>query len=83
MPVTPTGITGTRASNAIRATPVLPRYSRPSGERVPSGNSITSPPAPSASTAALIAAMDAEPPSRFTGTHPAHVKNHRVYQWSQ
>ena len=32
-----TGMTGTPASSAIRATPVLPRYSRPSGERVPSG----------------------------------------------
>ena len=31
------GCTGTPVSSAIRATPVLPRYSRPSGERVPSG----------------------------------------------
>ena len=32
-----TGITGAPLSSASRATPVLPRYSRPSGERVPSG----------------------------------------------
>ncbi len=32
-----TGITGTPASRAIRATPVLPLYSLPSGLRVPSG----------------------------------------------
>ncbi len=32
-----TGSTGTSASSDIRATPVLPRYSRPSGDRVPSG----------------------------------------------
>ena len=32
-----TGTTGTPASNAIRATPVLPLNNRPSGDRVPSG----------------------------------------------
>ena len=32
-----TGITGTPATIAIRATPVRPLYSRPSGDRVPSG----------------------------------------------
>ena len=37
VPIIATGITGTPASSAIRATPVLPLYSRPSGERVPSG----------------------------------------------
>ena len=31
------GMTGTFASNASLATPVRPRYSLPSGERVPSG----------------------------------------------
>ena len=32
-----TGMTGTPAWITSRATPVLPLYSRPSGERVPSG----------------------------------------------
>ncbi len=32
-----TGMTGTPASRIMRATPVRPRYSRPSGLRVPSG----------------------------------------------
>src|SRR5205814_2588249 len=32
-----TGITGAPLSSASRATPVLPRYRRPSGDRVPSG----------------------------------------------
>ena len=37
VPIIATGSTGTPASSASRATPVLPRYSRPSGLRVPSG----------------------------------------------
>ena len=37
VPIIATGTTGTRASSAIRATPILPLYSLPSGERVPSG----------------------------------------------
>ena len=37
VPTMATGITGTRLSRAILATPTLPRYSRASGERVPSG----------------------------------------------
>ena len=37
VPNTPTGMTFAFASSAIRATPVFPRYSRPSGLRVPSG----------------------------------------------
>ena len=37
VPIIATGSTGTPASSASRATPVLPRYSRPLGERVPSG----------------------------------------------
>jgi len=37
VPIMATGSTGTPPSSASRATPVLPRYSRPSGDRVPSG----------------------------------------------
>ncbi len=37
VPTIPTGITGTPHPRARRATPVCPRYRRPSGERVPSG----------------------------------------------
>ena len=37
VPIMTSGTTGTPDSRAIRATPVLPLYSRPSGERVPSG----------------------------------------------
>ena len=37
VPITATGITGTPVSRAIRATPVFPLCSRPSGDRVPSG----------------------------------------------
>ena len=37
VPIITSGTTGTPASSAIRATPVLPLYSRPSGDRVPSG----------------------------------------------
>ena len=37
VPTMATGTTGTLLSSAILATPVLPRYSRASGERVPSG----------------------------------------------
>jgi hypothetical protein len=39
-------------------------------------------PSLNAFTAASIAAREAEPPSRRTGTQPAASKNHRVYQWS-
>ncbi|CNJ41545.1 Uncharacterised protein [Mycobacterium tuberculosis] len=37
VPIIATGITGTPVSSASRASPVLPLYSRPSGDRVPSG----------------------------------------------
>ncbi len=37
VPTIATGTTGAPDSSARRATPVLPRYSRPSGLRVPSG----------------------------------------------
>ena len=37
VPMRPTGTTGTPAVSARKATPVRPRYRRPSRERVPSG----------------------------------------------
>ncbi|SHV06537.1 Uncharacterised protein [Mycobacteroides abscessus subsp. abscessus] len=37
VPTMATGMTGTPVASAIRASPVLPLYRRPSGERVPSG----------------------------------------------
>ena len=37
VPIMATGMTGAPDRSARRATPVLPRYRRPSGLRVPSG----------------------------------------------
>ena len=37
VPIIATGITGTPVASTSFATPVLPRYRRPSGLRVPSG----------------------------------------------
>jgi hypothetical protein len=77
VPVIPAGITGTPEWSAILATPVFPRCSRPSGDRVPSGKIPTSRPDRTASTAAVTELRAAPRSSVATGMTPAPVRNQR------
>ena len=86
VPVIPAGITGTPAWMAILATPVFPRCSRPSGDRVPSGKIPTSRPSRTARTPAATApaapaapAAPGIPPgsSVATGMTPTARRNQR------
>ena len=73
VPIIATGMTGTPVSSASRASPVLPLYSRPSGERVPSGYMPSSLPWSSSRLAVSSAACAESASVRSIGTWPAAV----------
>ena len=77
VPMIPAGITGAPDSSAILATPVFPRCSRPSGERVPSGKIPTSRPSCTAWTAAVTVLRAVPASSVATGMTPAPARNQR------
>ncbi len=68
VPIIATGITGIPVSSARRASPVLPLYSRPSGDRVPSGYMPSSLPSSSRRLAVSSAACAASASVRSIGT---------------
>ena len=80
VPIIATGITGTPVCRASRASPVLPLYNRPSGERVPSGYMPINLPCSNTCSAVLSAAWAASASARSIGTCPTAVKNHRLNQ---
>ena len=67
VPTRPTGTTVAPASRASFATPGRPRYSRPSGDLVPSGKMPSTFPCRSTGSAASSASRLARPPDRSTG----------------
>ena len=75
MPSIATGRTGAPVRIASRATPVRPRYSRPSGERVPSGWIANTPPSSSTRAEVSSASRAARPPDRSTAMAPTLRKN--------
>ena len=77
VPIIATGITGTPVSSASRASPVLPLYSRPSGERVPSGYMPSNLPSSRTRLAVSSAACAESALLRSIGTWPTAVKNQR------
>ncbi len=70
VPIIATGMTGTPLSRATLASPVLPLYSRPSGERVPSGYMPSSLPSARIRCAVVSAACAESASVRSIGTWP-------------
>ncbi|CAM3719779.1 hypothetical protein TSST111916_02725 [Tsukamurella strandjordii] len=68
------GTIGVPVASATRTAPVLPLYSRPSGERVPSGWMPQAPPSCTIFVAASSAGEEAVPPLRSTGICPMPEK---------
>src|SRR5580693_3341961 len=77
VPIIATGITGTPVCRASLPMPVLPLYSLPSGERVPSGYMPSNLPSPSSRSAVRSAACAESESLRSIGTWPTEVKNQR------
>ena len=74
VPFIATGYTGTPVRSATRARPVLPRYRRPSAERVPSGYMPSKSPRSSTAMPASRASWAASPDLRSMGTWPVLAK---------